>query len=205
KSYTCSVEVTVDNTVDNLILKCSVESKPQATFTWSTKPALSGPLVNSTDCVQDNTNLVYTCTNTLTLPSDKVIQTGKIVVTCDAEAAGNTTDICVTLVPLMTTQAITTTAETTSTVATTRTVGTTSTVEITSTTKAAVTTEATSTITSPISNAAPGVLQVYARMKLINVEFKMDMANNKSQIFKDFNTTFCASVSVFVMKIKIVT
>ena len=85
------------NTLDNLILKCSVESKPQATFTWSTNPALSGPLVNSRDCVQDNTSLVYTCTNTLTLPSDKVTQTDKVVVTCHAEAAGDRTDTCVTL------------------------------------------------------------------------------------------------------------
>ena len=87
----------MDDTTNNLMLKCSVESKPKATFTWSTNPALSGPLVNSGDCVQDSTSLLYTCTNTLTLPSDKVTQTGKIVVTCHAEAVGEMVDICVTL------------------------------------------------------------------------------------------------------------
>ena len=96
-SHACSGEVTVDNSVSNLMLKCSVESKPEATFTWSTNPALSGPLLNTTDCAQDTTSLVYTCTNTLTLPSDKVTQAGKVNVTCHAEAAGDTKDICVTL------------------------------------------------------------------------------------------------------------
>ena len=87
----------MDGTANNVMLKCSVESKPEATFTWSTNPALSESLLNTTTCVQDSTSLVYACTNTLTLPSDKVTQTGKVVVTCLAEADGDTKDICVTL------------------------------------------------------------------------------------------------------------
>ena len=96
-SYACSDEVTVDGTANNLMLKCSVESKPQATFTWSTNPALNGSLSNTTDCVQNTTSLVYTCTNTLTLPSDKVTKNDNVKVTCHAEAAGDTNDTCVTL------------------------------------------------------------------------------------------------------------
>ena len=97
KSYTCSDEVPVDDTRYNLMLKCSVDSKPKATFAWSTNPALSGPPLTTTECVQNSTSLVYTCTNTLKLPSDKITQSGKIVVTCHAEAAGDTRDVCVTL------------------------------------------------------------------------------------------------------------
>ena len=95
KSYSCSDEVPVYDTTNDVMLKCSVESKPQATFTWSTNPALSGSLLNF--CVQDQNSLVYTCTTTLTLPRGKVFQTDKVVITCHAEAAGNTIDTCVTL------------------------------------------------------------------------------------------------------------
>ena len=55
-------------------MKFSVEAKPQGTFTclpiqhwW-----LSGPLLTTTECIQESTSPVYTYTNsTLTLPSDK--------------------------------------------------------------------------------------------------------------------------------------
>ena len=96
-SYSCTDAFTVGNASNNIMLKCSVESKPEATFTWSTNPTLSESLLNTTDCAQDTTSLVSTCTNTLTLPSDKVITSGTIEVTCHVEAVGNTTDLCVKL------------------------------------------------------------------------------------------------------------
>ena len=77
---------------NNLTLKCSVESKPQATFTWSTDPPLNESLLSKTEC-DKGSDLVYNCTNVLTLPSDKIRESG-IVVTCNVQVAGITKDLC---------------------------------------------------------------------------------------------------------------
>ena len=94
-SYDCNDEVIVDSTLDDLILKCSVDSKPQATFTWSINPPLSESLLNNTECDQGS-DLVFNCSNVLTLPSEKIQQSG-VEVTCHVQAFGNTTDLCIKL------------------------------------------------------------------------------------------------------------
>ena len=76
-------------------LKCSVDSKPQAQFTWSSEPDVFGPLTAATTCLQGS-DKVYHCSNTLTVPN-AVIPIGGVKVTCHVEAVGNGTDLCVTL------------------------------------------------------------------------------------------------------------
>ena len=76
-------------------LKCSVDSKPQAKFTWSSEPSVFGPLAALTTCVQGS-DKVYHCSSTLMVPNT-VISIGGVKVTCHVEAVGNGTDLCVTL------------------------------------------------------------------------------------------------------------
>ena len=76
-------------------LKCSVDSKPQAQFTWSSEPGVFGPLTALTICVQGSDN-VYHCSSTLMVPN-AVIPIGGVKVTCLVEAVGNATDLCVTI------------------------------------------------------------------------------------------------------------
>ena len=76
-------------------LKCSVDSKPQAQFTWSSEPGVFGPLNSLTSCLQGS-DRVYHCSNTLTVPN-AVIPTGGVKVTCRIEAVDTETDLCVTL------------------------------------------------------------------------------------------------------------
>ena len=92
--HSCDSPVTVD-TADTSTLTCSVDSKPQANFTWSSQPGLTTSLVGSTACNQQS-DKVYHCTNTLTL-QNSVIPTSGVTVTCHVEAFGNTTNLCMKL------------------------------------------------------------------------------------------------------------
>ena len=76
-------------------LKCSVDSKPQAQFTWAADSGVFGPIPGTTTCVL-RSDKVYNCSNTLIVPNESV-PTGGVKVNCHVEAVGNRTDICVTL------------------------------------------------------------------------------------------------------------
>ena len=76
-------------------LTCSVESKPQAQFTWAAEPGVFGAIPGNTTCILRSDN-VYHCSNTLMVPN-AVIPIGGVKVTCHVEAVGNGTEFCVTL------------------------------------------------------------------------------------------------------------
>ncbi|KAI0213774.1 hypothetical protein LSAT2_001155 [Lamellibrachia satsuma] len=92
--HSCDSPVSVD-TAGTSTLKCSVDSKPEATFTWSSQPGLTNSLVGSTACNPCSDKVCH-CTNTLTL-QNSVIPTSGVTVTCHVEAFGNTTNLCVKL------------------------------------------------------------------------------------------------------------
>ena len=77
-------------------LTCAVDSKPEATtFKWSSASDIVGSKTGATTCVQ-HADKIYRCTNTLSLPKADIPLVA-VKVTCQVDAVGNRTDLCITI------------------------------------------------------------------------------------------------------------
>ena len=77
-------------------LTCAVDSKPEATFKWSSSvAAVVGSKTGVTTCVQ-RADKVFRCTSTLSLPKADIPLVA-VKVTCQVDAVGNRTDLCITI------------------------------------------------------------------------------------------------------------
>ena len=94
EQYPCDETVYVSG-VESSTLTCAVDSKPEAKFTWSSTSGVVGSKTGDTTCTQRE-DKVYHCVNTLSLPKADIPLVG-VKVTCQVDAVGNRTDLCITI------------------------------------------------------------------------------------------------------------
>ena len=96
EQYPCDETVYVSGD-ESSTLTCAVDSKPEAKFTWSSTSGVVGSKTGDTTCTQRE-DKVYHCVNTLSLSLPKAdIPLVGVKVTCQVDAVGNRTDLCITI------------------------------------------------------------------------------------------------------------